>query len=246
MRDSRSRFWLCLLTLVFTATLVPAATVSTLPATGFSAGSAMFNAVANPVAVPPLTSAISRAGFTTNYGSQTGDQLVGNGNNNIYFSQLVSGVTGGQIYHYRADILPLIGETMNGNDQAFFMPGAPPPTPAAATAIHPGQATLNATINPNNANNTPAIYWFQHGLTTSYGSVTPASTVPGGTNLLAVSNLITGLPRGVTYHHCAVIERLWPIVWGGYEFQRAARPNHPERVNRRRGARSIFGSPRWN
>ena len=62
----RLSFWLCFLALIFFARLVPAATLTTLPATGFSIGSATLNAVANPAG----NSYLGRFeyGLTTNYG----------------------------------------------------------------------------------------------------------------------------------------------------------------------------------
>src|SRR5580704_18125799 len=117
MRHARLTFWLCLLALVFTASLVPAATVVTLPATGFGTGSATINAAANPGGTS--YSGHFEYGSTTNYGTQSGDQPLGSGNGNVDFSQLVTGLTVGQIYHFRADISGL-GTTLHGNDQAFI------------------------------------------------------------------------------------------------------------------------------
>jgi microcystin-dependent protein len=203
MTFSRSRFWLCLLALIFTASLVSAATVATLPATGFGVGSATLNAVANPAGTS--YSGHFEYGSTTNYGTQTGDEPLGNGNGIVDFSQPVTGLTVGRIYHFRADITTL-GITLHGNDQAFFMPGAPLSTTAAATSIHPGQATLNATINPNDE---PTAYWFQYGTNTSYGSITPVGTLPAGTSLVATGDLVTALPRGVTNHFCVVASNIF-------------------------------------
>jgi microcystin-dependent protein len=67
----------------------------------------------------------------------------------------------------------------------------------AAASVRPGQATLNASINPNSQ---PAAYWFEHGPTTNYGSTTPISTLASGINFVTVSNLVTALPRGLPYH----------------------------------------------
>jgi len=203
----RLSFWLCFLALIFFARLVPAATLTTLPATGFSIGSATLNAVANPAG----NSYLGRFeyGLTTNYGSQTGDQPLGSGNRNVNFSQPLTGLASNQIYHFRADLALLKGGTIYGNDEAFTMAGPPLATTAAATSIHPGQATLNASINPNNTINVPTSFWFLYGTNTSYGSITPAVTLPSGTNLVAVGNLVTALPRGVTNHFCAVASNIF-------------------------------------
>jgi microcystin-dependent protein len=135
---------------------------------------------------------------------------LGSGNGVVDFGQVVTELTVGQVYHFRADIAGL-GTTLHGNDQAFIMPGTPSPTTAAATLIHPGQAMLNATINPNSEATT---YWFQHGLTTSYGSSTPSNMLAVGTRMVAVSNLVTGLPRGVTYHFCVVASNAFGLSYG--------------------------------
>jgi microcystin-dependent protein len=199
--------------MVFTASRLPAATVTTLAATGFSAGSATLNAAAT------LSGGTSyfghfEYGLTTNYGSQSGDQILGNGSGNVNFNQPVTWLASNQIYHFRADLVLLSGGTIKGNDLAFTIPGPPLSTTAAATLIHPGQATLNGTINPNNTNNVLTSYWFQYGTNTSYGSLTPTGSVPSGTSLVAVSILVTGLPRGVTNHFCLVASNVFGQSFG--------------------------------
>lgn len=70
-------------------------------------------------------------------------------------------------------------------------------TTGAGTWLRPGQAMLSGTINPNEQ---PTLYWFEHGPTSSHGNFTPTNVVPAGTNAVAVSNLLTSLPRGVSYN----------------------------------------------
>lgn len=208
MKTPRLHFCLYLLGFAFVAASARATTVTTLPATGFSAGSVTLNAAAT------LSGGTSYFGYfdyglTTNYGSESGDQILGNGSGNVNFSQPVTGLASNQIYHFRADLVLLSGGTIKGNDQAFIIPGPPVAATAAATLIHPGQAMLNATINPNNTNNVLTSYWFQYGTNTSYGSLTPAGSVPIGTSLGAVGTLVTGLPRGVTNHFCVVASNVF-------------------------------------
>ena len=92
-------------------------------------------------------------------------------------------------YHWgRAGIQVALVTEIFGNDQSFFVPAPPSVATITATSIHPGQATLNATINPNDL---PTVYWFQHGPTTSYGDSTPTNMLTGGINPVVVNNLVT-------------------------------------------------------
>jgi len=88
--------------------------------------------------------------------------------------------------------------TTNINDKFTYV-AAPTVTTNAATSITSAGATLNGSINANNASTTVT---FEYGLTTSYGtSVTAAqSPVTGGT-ATPVSKTITGLTAGTTYHY---------------------------------------------
>ncbi len=194
MRNPQLRlaWFLYLLCLAFSATALRGATVATLPATGITTSSATLNGFAN--AGGSFASGFFQYGTTTNYGTTTGSQSLGSGSTN--FSQVVTGLTGGQAYHFRAAINTVFSNIF-GADQAFFIPAAPTVTTLAASSLHPGEATLNATVNPNSLNTT---CWFQHGPTTSYGSFTPTNTLAAGTRFVAISSPLTGLPRGVVYH----------------------------------------------
>jgi hypothetical protein len=73
-------------------------------------------------------------------------------------------------------------------------------TTGPATAVSSADATLNGTVNPNsNATN----YYFEYGTTGSYGSQTPASPTPAGSDSTdhVVSQALTGLSPNTTYHY---------------------------------------------
>jgi len=93
----------------------------------------------------------------------------------------------------------LTGSTSNW--VAGFVTQATVTTDAAANVSADG-ATLNGTVNANNASTTVT---FEYGLTTGYGSTVTAdqSPVTGGT-ATAVSYTLTGLLPGATYHYRAV------------------------------------------
>jgi hypothetical protein len=78
----------------------------------------------------------------------------------------------------------------------------PTPTPSPVVTTNPAtsvasfSATLNGTLNPRGSTTTVD---FQYGLTTSYGSTTPAQTQTGNT-VRTISANITGLMASHVYH----------------------------------------------
>jgi len=77
-------------------------------------------------------------------------------------------------------------------------PPAPLATTTAATAVTTSGATLNGTVNPNGRAATAHFDW---GLSTAYGSSTPAIQAGSGTTSQAVNATLSGLASGTTYHY---------------------------------------------
>ena len=79
---------------------------------------------------------------------------------------------------------------------------APTATTNAATSISISSATLNGTVNANNANTTVT---FEYGITLAYGTTVTAdqSPVTGGSNT-AVSAVLSGLSPNAMYHYRVV------------------------------------------
>jgi M6 family metalloprotease-like protein len=78
-------------------------------------------------------------------------------------------------------------------------PTAPTATTVAASGVSTTTATLNASVNANNATTTVT---FEYGLTTSYGSTisgTPSSV--SGTTLTSITAALTGLTASTTYNY---------------------------------------------
>jgi hypothetical protein len=67
----------------------------------------------------------------------------------------------------------------------------------AASGVLEEQATLNGSVNPNNAETK---YHFEYGPTIAYGKSTPEASAGAGTGSVGVSAPITGLAEGTTYH----------------------------------------------
>ena len=83
----------------------------------------------------------------------------------------------------------------------------------APTNVTDTSATLNGSVNPGGV---AATYQFQYGTTTSYGSVTPASAEPVGSDSTAhqVSSELTGLAPGSTYHYRIVARNVNGATYG--------------------------------
>jgi hypothetical protein len=81
---------------------------------------------------------------------------------------------------------------------SFKFGNTPTVTTTAASAIAGTTATLNGMVNPNGLATT---YYFQYGLTTSYGSQTTTTSAGSGTTAISVSANITGLVVATTYHY---------------------------------------------
>jgi len=94
-------------------------TVQTLPASGIAGDAATLNGVANPRG--SHTTAWFEFGTSTNYGSVTSPQALGNGVSNTNFSAVVNGLVGGVTYHVRAVASNIMGVAF-GTNQSFALP----------------------------------------------------------------------------------------------------------------------------
>ncbi len=86
---------------------------------------------------------------------------------------------------------------------ADFSTPATTPTASFVLDSDPGQfvdATTELVDGFSNPDGADTIVYFQYGLTTSYGSVTPTTDVGSGLAAVAVSNVLSGLTRGANYH----------------------------------------------
>jgi Ca2+-binding RTX toxin-like protein len=140
-------------------------------------------------------------GPTTSYGTKipASPKEVGAGFATVTVSQALTGLTQGTTYHYRLVAVNAAG-TETGFDQTFLTLKAPKVTTGSATGIGQKSATVNGTVNPEGS---ATSYYFEYGPTTSYGTKIPASPkeVGAGTSEVAVSQSLTGLTPGATYHY---------------------------------------------
>jgi hypothetical protein len=91
------------------------------------------------------------------------------------------------------------------------LPGCISGNTRPATDVTSTSATLNGAGNPAGV---PTTYWFQYGRTTAYGSETPHRDAGSGTQSKNVSEPITGLSPGTTYHFRLVGQQAGGPVYG--------------------------------
>jgi phosphodiesterase/alkaline phosphatase D-like protein len=152
-------------------------------------------------------------GTTIAYGSTmvaTPNQTSGSAD--IPVSATLTGLTPNTTYHYRTTVYSG-GFFYFGSDMTFTTLLGPAVTTNAATFVGSNTATVNGTVNANNASTTVT---FEYGFDTSYGQSVTAdqSPVTGNTNT-AVSRTLGTLIPNTTYHYRVVGSNANGTVNGG-------------------------------
>jgi len=173
-------------------------TVTTIAASGLSSTGGTLNGTVNANGYSTVVT--FDFGQNTGYGtSYTATQSPVTGNTSTAVSYIIaSGLAPNTLYHYRAVGVNSQGIT-NGLDMSFTTSAiAPTVTTNAASLVTGNTATINGTVNANNAS---TVVTFDYGLNTGYGTTVTAiqSPVTGGTNT-AVSYNLTGLIPNTLYH----------------------------------------------
>jgi hypothetical protein len=89
---------------------------------------------------------------------------------------------------------------------------APTAKTGSATLVKQNSALLHGTVNPNGASTT---YYFQWGLTSSYGTNGAPVSAGSGVRALGVSRSATRLVQGTTYHYRLVATNEFGTTVGG-------------------------------
>jgi len=183
--------------MTFTTTALPP-TVVTLAASAITGTTATLNGTVN---ANGSSSTISfDYGLTVAYGANVaGVPPTATGSTAIPSLYNLTGLVPNTLYHFRINGVNS-GGTTNGSDLTFTTAAiAPTVTTTAATAITTNGATVNGTVNANNASTT---VYFDYGLTVAYG--TTVNAVPPtvtGTATTNVSAVLTSLTTATTYHY---------------------------------------------
>ena len=186
--------------LTFTTPASPPVVV-TVAATGVTSVAAVLNGTVN--ASNFSTTASFEYGPTAAYGSTaTAVPPTVTGNTVTTISAALSGLVPNTLYHFRAKGVNA-GGTVYGSDLTFTTVAlAPVVTTVAATGITATAATLNGTVNANNAS---TVVTFQYGTTVAYGTtVTAAQSPVTGYVSTPVSAALTGLTANTTFHYRCV------------------------------------------
>ena len=147
-------------------------------------------------------------GTTTNYGSFSVTNSVPSGRFVTNVSDVLSNLAPATTYHFRADISNSLG-MFTGNDLTFTTLSTAITLPA--TDVQVTTATLNGLLTLDGL---ASSWYFEYGLDTNYGDVTPTRLVPAGTNTLAASEPVSGLTLRTTYHFRVVLSNSLGVVTG--------------------------------
>lgn len=152
--------------------------VTTLAATAISATGATLNGAANPNLA--ATTARFQWGPTPALGQLTPVVDLGSGSNDVPVSTVLTGLTHATTYYFQ-----LVAENLAGVSTGHVLSFTTPAEPPSVTTLGPAVlATNRASVRGAVASNgLPTTAWFEYGLTTNLGLVTPP--IPVGLTALA-------------------------------------------------------------
>ncbi|MBO0746761.1 MAG: hypothetical protein J2O47_00335 [Acidimicrobiaceae bacterium] len=182
---------------VFDAPIIP--DVTTGPADNLSGTTATVHGTVNPDGVN-VTDCHFDYGLTDTYGQSIPcAETVGSGSSDVAVHAAITGLTPGNIYHYR-----LVADNgngpVNGADRSFSL--GPSVRGEQANTVSTSSAQLTAVVNPNGD---PTTYHFEYGDQGPCDS-NPCTSIPladapagSGTSDVPVSRAISGLTPDTTY-----------------------------------------------
>jgi hypothetical protein len=163
---------------------------------------------------------------TSSYGLNTPTVSAGSTAGVQTVEQLVDDLPSGKTLHYR--IVATTGPNSTyGEDRTVRIASAPDISSTGSRERTASSAVLTAAINPVGYDTN---YHFEYGATSNLGQSAPASPVDigDGTDPVPVSQPISGLSPGVTYHFRVIAENQWGIAMSEdttFEFLPSSCPN---------------------
>ncbi len=153
-------------------------------------------------------------GLTVAYGSSvtaTPSSVPGDSTDYAVSADLTS-LTPGTTYHFRAVVDNIFVSPQTGADMTFTTPIGPDATTDAATSVGSTTATVNGTVNAQNAD---ATITFEYGIDTNYGQIVNATPNPvtGNTPTAVSAPLATLIPL-TTYHFRVVAQNANGTAYG--------------------------------
>jgi DNA-binding beta-propeller fold protein YncE len=183
---------------------------TTQPATSISLSNATLNASVTPEGTN--TTVYFVYGATTNYGATNIVPNIGSGTGAISVDTNLTGLLPATLYHFEAIASSSEGTNFGGDLTFTTLSGAPLATTLSASNINYGNATLYASITPENAATT---VYFVYGPNTNYGSTNVVGDFGSGSNAVSVSATVTGLLPGAQYHFEAIASSSEGTALGG-------------------------------
>jgi alpha-tubulin suppressor-like RCC1 family protein len=190
----------------FTTADVPQITLQ--PVSSITATGATLNVLVNPNR--GATTVRFEYGLSPAYGSVTSFTNIGNGSAPVPVARRITGLIGGQVYHYRIVATNFVGASASA-DQTFTTTSEPELSTQLASAIGPVSAQLNGLVRPNTL---PTTAWFEYGNSTNYDSTSAMVNLDSGTDLLPVAITVSNLSRATTHHFRIVASNSFGVTFG--------------------------------
>jgi phosphodiesterase/alkaline phosphatase D-like protein len=157
-------------------------------------------------------------GQSTALGNTTPQQTIGSGFSAIASPGYITGLSTNTTYYFRLSAQNSFG-TIHGATYSFATNNNPPgqgsPPSAntdAATSLTSTSAVLNAHLN---AHSSPTTFWFEYGVTNSFGNVSGFQQGGSSNTSIAVSAAISGLNPLTTYYFRVNEQNQYGTVNGG-------------------------------
>jgi phosphodiesterase/alkaline phosphatase D-like protein len=156
-------------------------------------------------------------GKTNSLGSRTISQPAGAEFVTLATPAYLSDLTPGTTYYYKLNAQNEFGKvegvtyTLTTTDAPLPAGSAPTATTVAAANVSASSALLPGLVSPNN---TPTTYWFEYGVTQSFGSVSAFGLAGAGAATLNVSTEVSSLTAKTKYYYRLVIQSQFGVVHG--------------------------------
>ena len=170
-------------------------TVVTEPASSIAPTSAQLNGTVT--ANGQATTWYFEYGTSTSYGSKTAAKSAGSGTSTVKVSASLTRLRAATTYHFRLVATNASGTTVGGN-RSFSTSLPPAVRTGSVQNAGPTTATLTGAVDPRGRATT---WYFEYGTSTGYGSRTPRRSAGSGVVARSVSESVSGLVAGATYHY---------------------------------------------